>query len=581
MKTFLQTKKGLDYSWDKSQFEDYDFQSPALFRSDAQQTQEIVASVLALDEVSQASKTGKGFLSVKLSFEKLPQLLHEMLLFHLGQIKQTKPNTIVLDYGGMNMAKQLHVGHIRSMFIGDCLGKIYEAQGHTVVRQNHVGDVGSQFGFLLQYLWEHPQPFSTNNELTDIYKTARVLYDSDEEFKNRSDERATLLQQGDEQTLLLWQKLKKVSDENMESFFRFFDVKLNTSHTKGESFYLKYCQDVVDDLIKKNLAQRDDDGSVVAFKDSKHPFVLQKSTGAFLYGLVDVVALKYRQEHYHPNTIVYVVDKRQKLHFEQVFSLAQQASYTQCVLEHKGFGTILGKDKKPLKTRSGDSVYLDELLEEGFSCYSQSVQGQKALAEDKGDLVARKTVLGALKYYDLHLRPQDDYVFDWEYVLSTTGQSAPYLQNTVVRIDSLIQKIDNSFVGLFDNIPKRHDDFLVQILDMGIKDSVLPKSAHGLVVQLAQSIEDVVLAQGGHQIVQSLLQLAKASHAFYETTRVLGHPQEKELTKLLKMVGCTQMYGMSLLGVSSYPGLSNRHLMKEEGAVRLGNVGLGKKGAKP
>ena len=563
MKRFLKTKLLGDFTWDPSSFEDYDFQAPALFRATDEETQDLLKNTRAHEFVSKAEKTGKGFLSIQLEKDHVLGLFSDSLAFHLESLKNASNETIVIDYGGMNMAKQLHVGHIRSLFIGDCLAKLYEAQGHTVVRQNHVGDIGAQFGFLLQYIKEHNEDVVDNKQLTELYKKARVTYDTDEQFASRSQQTAFLLQRGDKDTVSLWQKLKDVSDQNMEEFFSLFDVSLNNSHTKGESFYLPLCEDILNDLIDKGLACKDPDQSVVAFKDSTSPLVLKKSSGAYLYSLIDVAAIWHREKEYHPQKMVYVVDKRQKLHFEQVFSLAKQANYTNASLIHEGFGTILGKDKKPLKTRSGDSLYLDELIEEGFASYRQSAQGQKNACEEGAEAIASYTVLGALKYYDLHLRPSDNYVFDWEYVLSTTGQSAPYLQNTIVRIDSLSQKLDNSFYPFINTPHTNHQDFLQDLSKVDWESLSLPDSGKDLVTTLAQSVEDIVYSEGGHHIVSTLLNLAKHTHKFYETTRVVGSMQEQDMMTVLTYVGKTQVYGMHLLGVKAFPSLSNRQYMEE------------------
>lgn len=536
-----------------SQFEDYDIQCPAFFRAKDEERDQVLAEVRANPFVEKADVTGRGFLSVRLRPSVFGALSFD------GDIP--KPQRFLIDYGGMNVAKKLHIGHIRSMFIGDSMARLLKSLGHDVILQNHLGDWGNQFGPLLEYMMEnHPDTATWNGDnLTEGYKKATLLKD-DPLWMARAEKRAVMLQdKSDKETVSAWERAVAVSMADNLDWFKRFNLLLGDEHTAGESTYAGMVQNVISDLVAKGLAEENDDGSVVAHFQKLSPLVLRKKNGAALYAAFDLAAIFYRRNHFHPDKVIYVVDKRQALHFQQVFDLAVRAGWAgEGVLHHVAFGTILGADKKPLKTRSGDALFLDDLLREGFSSYDNSLVGQKNASHPAALAVKEASVIGALKYYDLHLTPSDDYVFDWEYVLSTQGQSAPYIQNAVVRIDSVLAKVDNRLIASIQSPPETLNDFLrgVQNALQDVAWNDLSEPAKKLTMATLTSFSSFA-GQKPHDVVSSLMRMAKSMHAFYENTQVLGGAQEKDHLALLHATGLSLVYGASLLGVSTFPSVVN------------------------
>ena len=345
-----------------------------------------VAEVLADNAVIESAEVaGPGFINLRLRPEFLAQNIQTALNdARFGVAKTDKPKTVVIDYSSPNLAKEMHVGHLRSSIIGDSISRVLEFMGNTVIRQNHVGDWGTQFGMLVAYLVEQ-QKDNAAFELADLeqfYRAAKVRFDEDPAFADTAREYVVKLQGGDETVLALWKQFVDISLSHAQAVYDTLGLKLRPEDVAGESKYNDDLQPVVDDLVEKGLAVEDDGAKVVFLDEFKNKdgepaaFIVQKQGGGFLYASTDLACLRYRVGTLHADRLLYVVDHRQALHFEQLFTTSRKAGYLpeDVKAEFIGFGTMMGKDGKPFKTRSGDTVKLVDLLDEAINRAEQVVK---------------------------------------------------------------------------------------------------------------------------------------------------------------------------------------------------------------
>ena len=345
-----------------------------------------VAEALAGNAVIESAEVaGPGFINLRLRPEFLAQNIHAALNdARFGIAKTDKPQTVVIDYSSPNLAKEMHVGHLRSSIIGDSISRVLEFMGNTVIRQNHVGDWGTQFGMLVAYLVEQ-QKDNAAFELADLeqfYRAAKVRFDEDPAFADTAREYVVKLQGGDETVLALWKQFVDISLSHAQAVYDTLGLKLRPEDVAGESTYNNDLQPVVDDLAQKGLAVEDDGAKVVFLDEFKNKegepaaFIVQKQGGGFLYASTDLACLRYRIGRLKADRLLYVVDHRQALHFEQLFTTSRKAGYLpeDVKAEFIGFGTMMGKDGKPFKTRSGDTVKLVDLLDEAINRAEQVVK---------------------------------------------------------------------------------------------------------------------------------------------------------------------------------------------------------------
>lgn len=345
-----------------------------------------VAEALADNAVIESAEVaGPGFINLRLRPEFLAQNIHAALNdARFGIAKTDKPQTVVIDYSSPNLAKEMHVGHLRSSIIGDSISRVLEFMGNTVIRQNHVGDWGTQFGMLVAYLVEQ-QKDNAAFELADLeqfYRAAKVRFDEDPAFADTAREYVVKLQGGDETVLALWKQFVDISLSHAQAVYDTLGLKLRPEDVAGESKYNDDLQPVVDDLVEKGLAVEDDGAKVVFLDEFKNKegepaaFIVQKQGGGFLYASTDLACLRYRIGSLNADRLLYVVDHRQALHFEQLFTTSRKAGYLpeDAKAEFIGFGTMMGKDGKPFKTRSGDTVKLVDLLDEAVNRAEQVVK---------------------------------------------------------------------------------------------------------------------------------------------------------------------------------------------------------------
>lgn len=399
---------------------------------------------------------GPGFINIHLKREFLSrQLAMAAAEEHLGLEKLDLAQAVVVDYSAPNLAKEMHVGHLRSTIIGDALARVLEYQGHHVIRQNHVGDWGTQFGMLLAYMDRQAGSEAAERgkvdlaDLEDFYRQAKQLFDTDPAFAELSRQYVVRLQAGDEHCLRNWRMFLAASMSHCEEVYARLGVGLAREHVRGESAYNDDLAKVVADLDKAGLLKESHGAQCVFLPEfvakdgSPLPLIVQKSDEGYLYATTDLAAIRYRAGQLHAERILYVVDARQALHFRQVFATARKAGFVadNVSLEHVAFGTMMGSDGKPFKTRTGGTIKLVDLLNEAVDKAAELVrQKSPELPADQQREIAQTVGIGAVKYADLAQNRNSDYVFSWEKMLSLEGNTAPYMQYAYARIRSIFRK---------------------------------------------------------------------------------------------------------------------------------------------
>lgn len=410
-----------------------------------------VRDLCALVEVA-----GPGFLNFHLRPETLAAALQAAARGeHLFFRPTLRPRTVVVDFSSPNIAKPMHVGHIRSTILGDCLARVLRLLGHRVITDNHLGDWGTQFGKLIVG-WKHHRDDAALArdpvaEMERLYRLVHQASEQDPAVLEAARRELLKLQQGDPENRAIWQQMLELSRAQFETLYRRLGVRFD--YTLGESFYNPRLRAVVDELVARGLARESDGAQVVFFDDDPelkaHPALILKSDGAANYTTTDLATLAYRLETWQPDEILYVTDGRQQLHFKQLFAIFRRwHPEARVTLAHVWFGSILGEDGKPFKTRTGDTIKLAELLDEAEERAFRLVTAKNpALPEAERRAIARQVGLGALKYQDLLPNRQSDYVFNWDKMLALQGNTAPYLQYAYTRIRSIFRRLAEAGEG--------------------------------------------------------------------------------------------------------------------------------------
>lgn len=407
-----------------------------------------------LDAVGTVEIAGPGFINVTFSDawlnDQLGALSNDVAL---GIDPVVDPKTIVVDYSAPNVAKEMHAGHLRTTIIGDSLVRLLEACGHTVIRENHVGDWGRPFGMLIEHLLDIGEDVAADGlsqgDLDGFYKAANAKFADDEEFATRARDRVVMLQSGDDETRRLWQRLVDMSNDYFNAVYRKLGVLLSDDDLMGESFYQPLMQGVYGRLVEQDVVS-EDDGAMVVYppgftnRDGDHlPMIVKSRTGAFMYATSDVACVVDRVERLGADLILYVVGAPQAQHLQMVFETCRMVGWLEPPTEaiHVSFGSVLGNDRKMLRSRSGDAVKLIELLDEAIARADASIaEKNPSLTGDSRAKVARQVGIGAVKYADLSTDRIKDYVFDWDRMLAFDGNTGPYLQYAHARICSIFRK---------------------------------------------------------------------------------------------------------------------------------------------
>ncbi|MBE2320783.1 arginine--tRNA ligase [Solirubrobacter sp. CPCC 204708] len=488
---------------------------------------------------------GPGFLNLAFA----PAALARWATFALGDERlgvplAEHPQTVYVDYSAPNVAKEMHVGHLRSTVIGDALVRALEFEGHTVIRANHLGDWGTQFGMLTQHMLdtgvEHLRDFAA---LGELYRQAKARFDEDAEFKEAARRRVVALQAGDEQTLALWQDLVDVSLAHINAIYAQLDVTLTDEHLMAESFYNPLLPGTVEDLLNAGVATESEGAVVVAserFTDQDgRPSVLmvRKSDGGYGYGTTDLATIRHSAQELKADRMIYVTDARQAQHFAMVFDAASTAGWINGVRpEHVPFGAMLGDDGKPFKTRAGGTVPLTDLLDSAVQRARAIVDERDAdLPEDERAAIARAVGIGAVKYADLSTSRQRDLIFSFDRMLALDGNTAPYMLYACVRAASIAERADEHSTA-------------VTALDEPIERTLVLKLADfGDVLELmTETLEP-------HRLCTYLYELAGLYTRFYEACPVLkADTPERRASRLAlcDLTAATLERGLGLLGIT-------------------------------
>ncbi len=493
---------------------------------------------------------GPGFINIFLDPTWLAQQAEnafndEKLGIHLNQAQ-----TVVVDYSSPNVAKEMHVGHLRSTIIGDGVVRALEFLGNKVIRANHVGDWGTQFGMLIAYLEKMENEHASEMELSDIeafYREAKRHYDEDEAFAEKSRNYVVKLQSGDEYCLAMWKKLVHITMDQCQQNYNRLNVTLTENDVMGESLYNPMLPEIVADLKAQGLAVEDDGALVVFLEEFKNKdgdpmgVIVQKKDGGFLYTTTDIAAAKYRYETLKADRTLVFSDTRQSQHMQQAWLITRKAGYVpdSFSLEHHNFGMMLGKDGKPFKTRTGGTVKLADLLDEAVE------RAEKLIAEKNPDLTAcekqavvEAVAIGAVKYSDLSKNRTTDYVFDWDNMLSFEGNTAPYMQYAYTRVRSIFSRAGIDPNSLTGNIV------------------LTDEKERNLAIKLLQFEEAVtVVAKDGtpHVLCQYLYELAGIFSSFYEACPILNAEEsiKQSRLKLAHLTAKTLKQGLDLLGIKT------------------------------
>jgi arginyl-tRNA synthetase len=510
---------------------------------------------LELDGIAEKTEiAGPGFINIHLSPNWLAQQTQKMLNDErLGQAPTKDSQNIVIDYSSPNLAKEMHVGHLRSTIIGDSLVRALEFQGHNVIRQNHVGDWGTQFGMLIAELEDQLQDGEAAEfalkDLEGFYQLSKKHFDDDEDFANRARAYVVKLQSGDEHVLKLWAQFKKVSLQHSEDIYQQLNVTLKDEHVRGESAYNDDLPKVLTELQTQGLA-KEDQGAQVVFLDeladkegNPSPVIIQKQGGGFLYATSDLAALRYRTNALQADRILYFIDARQSLHMNQVFTLARKASFVSdsVALEHHAFGTMMGSDGKPFKTRSGGTVKLAELLDEAVERAAALIaEKDPDLTEEEKVEVAQKVGIGAVKYADLSKTRTNDYIFNWESMLSFEGNTAPYLQYAYARIQSVFRKAEIDTANLNGTICVEQEQEKALTLKL---------------LQFSEVLEQVTREAYPHVLCTYLYDVASLFMKFYEACPILKEDVDTDTRNsrlgIAQVTAKTLQTGLELLGIET------------------------------
>src|SRR5437764_2371967 len=504
---------------------------------------------------------GAGFINFALHQAAVEKQTLEVLQDErLGVAETDSPQRIVIDFGSPNVAKPMHVGHIRSTLLGDALARVAEFLGHEVIRDNHIGDWGTQFGMVI-YGWKNlldrqalqRDPLA---EIVRIYKETNQSARSDPEVREACRSELVKLQAGDKVNVDIWNECVAFSMQDFERVYELLDVHYDLQC--GESFYQDRLAGVVDRLLKAGIAEISEGAVVIFFRDDPEladkPLIIRKRDGGFNYATTDVATMDYRINDLKADAIWYVVGAPQTLHFKQIFAVARREGYT-ADLRHIIFGSVLGEDRKLMKTRSGENVPLRELVEEACRRARKIIDEKNpGLSEDEKNDIAEKIGIGAVKYADLSKYRTTDYIFSWDKMLSLHGNTAPYLQNAYVRIRSIFRKAGAIAVAtpLWGVGTAQYEEAGHRPMATGF--TFAEPGELELAKRLCQFAEIIPQVLNGFRpniLANYLFELANSFHAFYEACPVLKSEEPARSSRLMlsDLTARVLQRGLDLLGI--------------------------------
>lgn len=511
--------------------------------------EKLIAALPADPQVSKVEIAGPGFLNFFQNTQALASRLDAALAdAKLGVHKAGAAQKVVIDLSAPNLAKEMHVGHLRSTIIGDAVARVLEFLGDEVIRQNHVGDWGTQFGMLLAYLEENPITSDELSDLENFYRAAKKRFDESSEFADRARGLVVKLQAGDADCLALWTRFKDISLSHCQKTYELLNVKLTMADVMGESAYNDDLANVVSDLKAKGLLVESNGAQCVFLEEFKTadgeplPVIVQKADGGYLYATTDLAAVRYRSNVLHADRALYFVDQRQALHFQQVFEVARRAGFITHPMqtEHMGFGTMNGADGRPFKTRDGGTVKLIDLLTEAKErAYALVKEKNPELPEDDLRAIAKVVGIGAVKYADLSKHRTSDYSFNFDLMLNFEGNTAPYLLYAYTRVAGVFRKLGKDFNEVDGQI----------VLQAQQEQDLAARLA-----QFAEILNNVAEKGTPHILCSYLYDVAGLFSSFYENCPILAAEtpeQQQSRLRLAALTGRTLKQGLELLGLET------------------------------
>ncbi|MCL5498044.1 arginine--tRNA ligase [Escherichia coli] len=501
---------------------------------------------------SKVEIAGPGFINIFLAPAFLADQVNLALQSDRLGITKPQAQTIVVDYSAPNVAKEMHVGHLRSTIIGDASVRTLEFLGHNVIRANHVGDWGTQFGMLIAYLELQQQENAGEMALADLegfYREAKKHYDEDEVFAERARSYVVKLQGGDEYFLQMWRKLVDITMSQNQITYDRLNVTLTRKDVMGESLYNSMLPGIVADLKAKGLAVESEGATVVFLDEFKNKegepmgVIIQKKDGGYLYTTTDIACAKYRYETLHADRVLYYIDSRQHQHLMQAWTIVRKAGYVpeSVSLEHHMFGMMLGKDGKPFKTRAGGTVKLADLLDEALERARRLVAEKNPdMPADELEKLANAVGIGAVKYADLSKSRTTDYVFDWDNMLAFEGNTAPYMQYAYTRVLSVFRKADVDESALLAANVVINEDREAQLA--------------ARLMQFEETLNVVAREGTPHVMCAYLYDLAGLFSGFYEHCPILSAENEEVRNSRLKLAlltAKTLKLGLDTLGIET------------------------------
>ncbi|WP_324732038.1 arginine--tRNA ligase [Pseudomonas paeninsulae] len=520
--------------------------------------EKLIAALPSDEQISKVEIAGPGFLNFYQNSQALAGRLDaELADAKLGVRKAGPPQTVVIDLSSPNLAKEMHVGHLRSTIIGDAVARVLEFLGDQVIRQNHVGDWGTQFGMLLAFM--EANPAAAESELADLegfYRAAKKCFDDSAAFAERARELVVQLQAGDAECMRLWHRFNEISLSHCQKAYDRLGVKLSPADVKGESAYNTELPGIIDALRAKGLLSESDGAQCVFLDEYMNaegkplPVIVQKAGGGYLYSTTDLAAMRYRSQVLKADRALYFVDQRQALHFQMAFEVARRAGFVHAgmQLEHMGFGTMNGADGRPFKTRDGGTVKLIDLLDEAVERAYALVKARNDQRTDRGEApfteeqlrtIGNVVGIASVKYADLSKHRTSDYRFNFEQMLSFEGNTAPYLLYAYTRVASIFRKLGKSFAEIDGQ------------LDLQAAHEV---ELAGKLAQFSEVLGGVAEKGEPHQLCAYLYDLAGLFSSFYEHCPILtaeDQATQQSRLRLAALTGRTLKQGLELLGLET------------------------------
>lgn len=512
-----------------------------------------ILSLSNLEEISYKTEIKTpGFINIFLDKKWIELKIESIFLDkNLSINRAINPKIIVIDYSSPNIAKQMHVGHLRSTIIGDSVSRALEFLGHKVIRVNHIGDWGTQFGMLIAYfnkIKKRQVNDMTLQEIEHCYHKAKKLYDTDKNFSLLACKYVVKLQSGDKFCRTIWKTLVNITIKENQKIYDKLNVSLTKKNIIGESFYNDMLPKIVQDLINQKIAVKNN-GAIVIYletlknKDGKKMgVIIQKKDGGYLYSTTEIACLKYRYETFHANRILYYTDSRQNRHLKQVWEIAKRAKYipNSVSLEHHAFGMMLDKNKKPFQTRSGKTIQLKDLLSEAIKRATQVIKIKNPnISMYELQKNSHIIGIGALKYFDLSKNRTTDYIFQWDKMLSFSGKTALYIQYAYVRTFSILKKFKINFKKFKKSI---------------ILNNRFERKLAICLLQLEEVILDVSNKGFPHIMCSYLYNLSESFSHFYEQCSIINEKDNFAKINKLKLVYLTKKtlkIGLNILGIQT------------------------------